>query len=112
MGPFNSTSNSNSFILHTAYPYNAYFVYFAMKWMANLIKKEAGTQAVPLINKTDFGNLFVPVPPRDEQRKIGTALHSINTVISKLNSKLYQTQFLKKSLMQDLLTGKVRVQVN
>jgi type I restriction enzyme S subunit len=91
---------------------DAYFVYFAMKWMAHLIKKEAGTQAVPLINKTEFSNLFVPVPPRDEQMKIGIALHSINVGIDKLNAKLSQTQSLKKSLMQDLLTGKVRVQVN
>ncbi|MDA9810233.1 restriction endonuclease subunit S [Planktomarina temperata] len=91
---------------------DAYFVYFAMKWMAHLIKKEAGTQAVPLINKTEFSNLFVPVPPRDEQMKIGKALHSINVGIDKLNAKLSQIQSLKKSLMQDLLTGKVRVQVN
>ena len=83
-----------------------------MKWMAHLIKKEAGTQAVPLLNKTDFSNLIIPVPPTDEQQKIGLALHSINVGIESLKSKLTQTQSLKKSLMQDLLTGKVRVTVN
>ena len=89
-----------------------YFVYFLIKWMAHLIKKEAGTQAVPLINKTEFSNMFVPLPPRDEQKKIGIALHSINVGIQKLSSKLIQTKSLKKSLMQDLLTGKVRVKVD
>jgi len=89
-----------------------YFIYFAMKWMAHIIKKEAGTQAVPLLNKTGFSNLIFPVPPTDEQQKIGLALHSINVGIESLMSKLSQTQSLKKSLMQDLLTGKVRVTVN
>lgn len=89
-----------------------YFIYFAMKWMAHIIKKEAGTQAVPLLNKTDFSNLIIPVPPTDEQQKIGLALHSINIGTEGLESKLSQTQSLKKSLMQDLLTGKVRVTVN
>ena len=89
-----------------------YFIYFAMKWMAHIIKKEAGTQAVPLLNKTDFSNLIIPIPPTDEQQKIGLALHSINVGIESLKSKLSQTQSLKKSLMQDLLTGKVRVTVN
>ena len=54
----------------------------------------------------------IPVPPLREQKKIASILTSMDTQIQKRERKLEQTQFLKKSLMQDLLTGKVRVQVN
>ena len=47
-----------------------------------------------------------------EQEKIVKILASIDTRLDKDYQKLAQTQSLKKSLMQDLLTGKVRVKVN
>ena len=52
------------------------------------------------------------VPPMKEQMMIVSALQSIDARLSKCHDYLSQTQALKKSLMQDLLTGKVRVQVN
>jgi len=52
------------------------------------------------------------LPPKSEQLKISQILNSISNKISCQKQKLSQTQSLKKSLMQDLLTGKVRVQVN
>ena len=52
------------------------------------------------------------VPSMEEQMTIVYALQSIDARLSKCRDYLSQTQSLKKSLMQDLLTGKVRVQVN
>ena len=49
------------------------------------------------------------VPPLEEQKVIGNAVHSIDSVISTKLDELRSVQKLKKSLMQDLLTGKVRV---
>ena len=57
-------------------------------------------------------NLLVPVAPIIEQRKISLILDSIDEVIKKNSDKLIKINFFKKSLMQDLLTGKIRVQVN
>ena len=57
-------------------------------------------------------NLLVPVAPIIEQRKISLILDSIDEVIKKNSDKLRKINFFKKSLMQDFLTGKVRVQVN
>ncbi len=50
-------------------------------------------------------------PPILEQKKIASILTSVEEVIAEKRMKLIQTQSLKKSLMQDLLTGKVRVKV-
>jgi len=67
----------------------------------------------PAINSTDVKSLLVLRPSSlSEQKKIASALNSIDTCIKDKQQKLYQTQSLKKSLMQDLLTGKVRVKVN
>ena len=56
--------------------------------------------------------LNVSLPPLLEQNKIAEALLSYTRAIAAKKQKLAQTQSLKKALMQDLLTGKVRVQVN
>ena len=51
-------------------------------------------------------------PPRDEQSHICDIIDGVDANLSAATSRLFKTQSLKKSLMQDLLTGKVRVQVN
>ena len=57
-------------------------------------------------------NTLVPLPSKDEQRKIADLLESIDTRIREATLKQRVLQNLKKALMQDLLTGKVRVKVN
>ena len=64
------------------------------------------------INAENIKSLKVPYPPLVEQGKIASVLLSIDKNIEDKRHKLHQTQSLKKSLMQDLLTGKVRVTVN
>ena len=66
----------------------------------------------PSLNMANIRKLRFLVSPTKEQNEIVNILSSINAKTVKLNQKLSQTQSLKKSLMQDLLTGKVRVQVN
>ncbi len=52
------------------------------------------------------------VPPLLEQQKITSILTSMDENIEEKQLKLRKTESLKKSLMQDLLTGRVRVKVN
>ena len=68
--------------------------------------------AHPHLNTTELRKEFIPVPSIMEQEKIISILSPIENNISQMQCKLSQTQSLKKSLMQDLLTGKVRVTVN
>jgi type I restriction enzyme S subunit len=67
---------------------------------------------VPNLNVGVVKEFVVLVPPIDEQNEIALTILSIDKSISFQRNKLSQTQSLKKSLMQDLLTGKVRVTVN
>lgn len=59
-----------------------------------------------------FENLEVSIPPLLEQKKIVSILSSIDKDIETKYRKLQEIQSLKKALMQDLLTGKVRVKAN
>jgi type I restriction enzyme S subunit len=88
------------------------FIYYLMKHNAKLIKKESSTQAVPLLNKTDFSNIKIKLPLINEQKIISKMLHTIDSKIESLKFIKNKTNNLRKSLMQDLLTGKVRVSVN
>jgi len=64
------------------------------------------------INSSQLKMFPVVLPELEEQRRIVLMLSSMDTNIEEKQNKLQQTQSLKKSLMQDLLTGKVRVAVH
>lgn len=74
------------------------------------LRKEAGLQAVPIVNKSTFERLFIAKPRDIEeaieiQRRISSpaaTAESSSLTLSKLRS-------LKTGLMQDLLTGRKRV---
>lgn len=77
----------------------------------NISKTTVGTTRAELsINR--LKELSVPIIPLKEQIKIKEIYLAFNNTLNNKTHSLNQIQSLKKSLMQDLLTGKVRVQVN
>ena len=64
------------------------------------------------LNTSDLKKFTIPIPELREQKEIIQIIQSIEVQVALWEEKLHQTQSLKKSLMQDLLTGKVRVSVN
>ena len=74
--------------------------------------RSAKHSTMTTIGQMDIYPLLVLVPSIEEQEKIVSVITSISNSIQNKQQKLQQTQNLKKSLMQDLLTGKVRVSVN
>ena len=63
------------------------------------------------INLTTSKSIKILLPPHPEQKKIATILSSVDKSIQKSKDKKSQLELVKKGLMQDLLTGKVRVKV-
>jgi type I restriction enzyme S subunit len=91
---------------------NPEFIYQITRFKKLRLKAEgymtgsAGQQRVP----TDFFQEFqIPLPPLPEQHHIAEILTTIDTYIEKEQTYLNKLQQIKKGLMQDLLTGKVRV---
>ena len=76
------------------------------------IVDEATSTAQPALSLGTVKKFKVPLPTLPEQKKIVSILSPIDKNIEEKQYKLHKIQSLKKSLMQDLLTGKVRVKVN
>ena len=68
--------------------------------------------AIPQLTIGLLKNLNIPVPSLYEQKSISKVLNSVSTKINLVETKLTSLQNTKKALMQDLLTGKVRVKVD
>jgi type I restriction enzyme S subunit len=66
----------------------------------------------PLVSQKPISEFVIALPSVVEQQKIASFIDATSSNIDNQSIKLAQTQSLKKSLMQDLLTGKVRVTVN
>ncbi|MFC3864931.1 restriction endonuclease subunit S [Alcaligenes aquatilis] len=64
------------------------------------------------LNSTQLKAFPVLLPPIHEQRRICEVLQSFDKRLQNSINYLETLQILKKSLMQDLLTGKVRVKVD
>ncbi len=87
-----------------------YWYYFlASKESFLSAQRQSGTQGN--LNTTIVSELICPLPPTSEQKKIASILSSIDKNVEEMQHKLLQTKSIKKALMQDLLTGKVRVKV-
>ena len=91
---------------------NSDFVFYCMVYLAPFIKLMAGTQAVPIINKTEFGSLLTIKPPLPEQQKIAAILTSVDEVIEKTQAQIDKLKDLKTGMMQELLTVGVGIDGN
>lgn len=74
--------------------------------------QERSRSAQPHLNSEQVENTPVILPSMFEQIKIVTILSANDAKIEKAQKRLEKLKDMKKALMQDLLTGKVRVQTN
>jgi len=63
----------------------------------------------PAVNKSQIGNCLIFVPPYNEQLQIVEIIQNTNISIKRMTNELKKMESIKQALMQDLLTGKVRV---
>jgi type I restriction enzyme S subunit len=63
------------------------------------------------INRRNLRNLLIQFPDITEQRNILDALDTGERSVSAGEQKLIALQQVKKSLLQNLLTGKIRIPV-
>ena len=87
------------------------YVYYAIKYNFKYFKEYISNQAVPIINKSIFGNLQIPNKELKTQIHISRVLTKLDEDIEKNEKLKSQILNLKKALMQKLLTGKIRVKI-
>ena len=71
-----------------------------------------GGSAIPNLLSAAYSRVLLPLPPLPEQQAIADILQSVDDFIRAEEERLTQLETLKRGLMQDLLTGKVRVKVS
>lgn len=79
-------------------------------YLTKLYESVTGTKQANL-NSDNILEIYVPFPIIDEQKRISNYLLKVDDFISKSKTELTKLQSLKIGLMQDLLTGKVRVKI-
>ncbi|MFV7784199.1 restriction endonuclease subunit S [Shewanella marisflavi] len=90
------------------------FLLFAMQ-SDNFVKQlelQSTGSTVAGIKQSTFKNILLPVPTIEEQKILAKYLVSIINKYEAVESKLIKLKNTKKALMQDLLTGKVRVNID
>jgi type I restriction enzyme S subunit len=75
----------------------------------NLLADFVSRTSIAHLTKEKLAAIPIPFPPITEQREIVKICSSINSKIDSVTEKYRKIVEIKKALMQDLLTGKVRV---
>lgn len=85
------------------------YIYHSLFMLTNTILRYAYGGAQPNISPSDIESFHLTLPSLKEQQKIAAVLTTCDAEIALLTRKLSALQQQKKGLMQQLLTGKVRV---
>jgi type I restriction enzyme, S subunit len=87
---------------------NKYLYYKLLQTVDSLRSKASGL--IPGISSSEIKNLSIPLPPTlEEQEKIAEVLSNMDAEIEKIESKIEKYKYIKKGMMQKLLTGQFRL---
>lgn len=87
--------------------YDAKFIYYKFCMIEWQQYNEAS--GVPSLNATTIENLQITVPEKDEQQAVAQVLSDMDSEIEQLEKKLAKYQQIKQGMMQELLTGRIRM---
>lgn len=85
-----------------SYIFLSYHIDFSIKFFSE-------NSAIPQLTGAQIIKYYIKVPPLPEQIKIANILSSVDEKLNVLSDKKTHYQELKQGLMQQLLTGKIRV---
>lgn len=85
-------------------------VYYSLVYNKEKLKLMAGQTAVPIISKQQFEEFEILLPRNVlEQKAIAKVLSDMDSEIEQLEKKLAKYQQIKQGMMQELLTGRIRL---
>lgn len=108
-----ATINPSMAILRVTGAITPEFLYYQLcsESVQRIIRTESNSTGVPMISQKQIGTFKLHFPSEDEQNKIVSTLSVADNEIEQLNTQLTMLNDQKKGLMQQLLTGKVRVKI-
>ena len=111
--PYQATIAPNMFVVRfkdtvvNSYAYR----YMTSSQFQNQILVVSTSSATKLLNNPNLRSLKLAIPPKEEQIAIATKFDKVERLINEYKVSLEKLQFIKTGLMQDLLSGKVRVKI-
>jgi type I restriction enzyme, S subunit len=87
---------------------DTWYLFYRISYMASYLESLGSGSTFSEISRQTVQNVTIPVPPLKEQRKIGHKLRTIDETIHANREQVQELNRLKRGLMQDLLTGRVR----
>ena len=86
---------------------------FLFEFMSlNKLTGENAKTTLPSVKKEEIEKFLFPLPPIIEQQKIADILSIVDYKLELLGNKKAKLEKVKRGLMGDLLTGKIRVKLN
>lgn len=98
-------NNMMAFTVNSDNDFNYLCYYFQQIPFASL----SSSTALPSLSSKIIGNQLISVPSKEEQTAIANVLSSMDNEIETLNTKLEKYRNIKTAMMQQLLTGKIRL---
>lgn len=92
---------------------NSRYLYYFLcsEYIQKVIFKETSQTSIPMISQEQIGKFKIIIPTIKEQEKIASILSEVDKKIEEYENKKQKLEKLKKGLMQQLLTGMIRVTV-
>lgn len=90
---------------------NNWFLYYTLQEMKPTFERVAIGSTIKTIGLGFFKKMTLALPSKKEQDKIADILNSVDDKLEVLSEKKNHYQELKQGLMQQLLTGKIRVTI-
>jgi len=106
---FEATANQSVVAIEPNKNFDYQFIYYSLLLNKNLILSYQTGSAQGGVNLKSVKNISLKFPIEFEQTRIATILSDMDNEIDALEKKLSKTKELKQGLMQQLLTGKIRL---
>ena len=82
---------------------------FSTAYWFNEVSDRSGGTTHKRISRGSLGGIRVTIPQLDEQTAIATILSDMDTELAALESRLAKARQIKQGMMQELLTGRIRL---
>jgi type I restriction enzyme S subunit len=90
--------------------FNPDYIYYLFEVNKQYLISKAGITATSIVSKSEFSLMEFVVPPKlKEQTAIANILSDMDAEIEALEQKLSKFKSIKQGMMQELLTGRIRL---